>query len=79
MYSGHTVRKGADLLLRICREDRDAEVRRAAIQKLSSPGLLAGFLEEEQTLSRYVGCRLVQESAHGEADWITEIDEAAFQ
>lgn len=68
-----------DLLLRICREDRDAEVRRAAMQKLSSPGLLAVFLEEEHPLSRDAGYRLVQESAHGDADWITEIDEAALQ
>lgn len=70
---------GQDLLLRICREDRDAEVRRAAMQKLSSPGLLAVFLEEEHPLSRDAGYRLVQKSTYGDADWITEIDEAALQ
>jgi hypothetical protein len=68
-----------DLLLRICREDRDAEVRRAAMQKLSSSGLLAVYLEKDHPLSRDAGYRLVQESAKEAADWIAELDESVLQ
>jgi len=68
-----------DLLLRICREDRDTEVRRTAMQKLSSAGLLAVFLEEDHPLSRDAGYRLVQDSAKGDVDWIAQVDESVLQ